>query len=177
MFLLVSRSSRVLNVRSLFCFTPVSAHGRLYLTCGGIFFRSGDGNRSRSHTPDSLSSSSDPGMNHSVMAGSPTMHQKIRAIGGVPTAFASVSPIVRRSNPSTPTRQNTGRPDFIGLAQCGVIQVPHAVRVPQTASYNYGPYHSANGERRLQTDAKLIPLNDRQYRVLCGLTLFIIIAV
>jgi len=102
-------------------------------------------------------------MNHSVMAGSPTMHQKIRAIGGVPTPFASVSPIVRRSNPSTPTRQNTGRPDFIGLAQCGVIQVPHVVRVPQTASYNYGPYHSTNGERRVLTDAELI--YDRQYRV------------
>lgn len=58
---------------------------------------------SRSHTPDL-----ERGL---AVAPSPTMHQRIKAIG-VPTALAISSPL-RRSNPGTPTQPR--RPDFIGV--------------------------------------------------------------
>lgn len=76
-------------------------------------------NGSRSHTPDPLS----PETSGSPAAGpqrgqgqggaSPTMQQRIKAIG-VPTPLAISSPI-RRSNPSTPTQVR--RPDFIGVTE------------------------------------------------------------
>ncbi|XP_074102996.1 zinc finger DHHC-type containing 8 [Cotesia typhae] len=76
-------------------------------------------NGSRSHTPDALS----PEGAGSPAAGSqrgqgqggasPTMQQRIRAIG-VPTPLAISSPI-RRSNPGTPTQIR--RPDFIGVTE------------------------------------------------------------
>ncbi|XP_054274125.1 palmitoyltransferase ZDHHC8 isoform X3 [Macrosteles quadrilineatus] len=58
---------------------------------------------SRSHTPD---------MERGVVGPSPTMQQRIKAIG-VPTPLAMSSPL-RRSNPGTPTQPR--RPDFIGVS-------------------------------------------------------------
>jgi len=114
--------------------------------------------RSRSHTPDSLSSPSEAGLG-SVNVGSPTMHQKIRAIGGVPTPFAaSASPITQRSNPPTPTQ--TGRPDFIGLVQHGGGGIQYAR--PQHQPNYYDSYNVPNGEqRRILSEGEL--LYDRQY--------------
>lgn len=55
-------------------------------------------------TPESLNSPMDTPMGPETIT-SPTLHQKIRAIGGVPTPFAvSASPGIRRSNPPTPTQ-------------------------------------------------------------------------
>ncbi|XP_014259008.1 palmitoyltransferase ZDHHC5 [Cimex lectularius] len=62
---------------------------------------------SRSHTPDL-----ERGLG---VAPSPTMHQRIKAIG-VPTPLAISSPL-RRSNPGTPTQPR--RPDFIGVSGNG----------------------------------------------------------
>ncbi|KAF6206636.1 hypothetical protein GE061_017872 [Apolygus lucorum] len=64
---------------------------------------------SRSHTPDL-----ERGLG-GVAAPSPTMHQRIKAIG-VPTPIALSSPL-RRSNPGTPTQPR--RPDFIGVTGNG----------------------------------------------------------
>ncbi|CAL8129661.1 unnamed protein product [Orchesella dallaii] len=82
--------------------------------------RNGEGPRSRSQTPESLSSPSDNAMGTETIT-SPTLHQKIRAIGGVPTPFAvSASPGIRRSNPPTPT-QAGARPDYVvGAHECMV---------------------------------------------------------
>ncbi|ODN03408.1 putative palmitoyltransferase ZDHHC8 [Orchesella cincta] len=82
--------------------------------------RNGEGPRSRSQTPESLSSPSDTAMGTETIT-SPTLHQKIRAIGGVPTPFAvSASPGIRRSNPPTPT-QAGARPDYVvGAHECMV---------------------------------------------------------
>lgn len=121
-------------------------------------YRNGDGGRSRSHTPDSLSSPSDPGPGVGNMT-SPTMHQKLRAIGGVPTPFAaSASPITQRSNPPTPTQ--SGRPDFIGLPQQGgggVMSYPRPQHVPPY----YDPYVPNGEQRRILSEGEL--LYDRQY--------------
>ncbi|CAG7725368.1 unnamed protein product [Allacma fusca] len=120
---------------------------------------SGDGGRSRSHTPDSLSSPSDPGTSGNMA--SPTLQQKIRAIGGVPTPFAaSASPMPRRSNPPTPTQ--VVRPDFIGLSHCGVSSNPHphATRVHQPSVY-YDSYNMNGEQRRFLSEGEL--LYDRQY--------------
>ncbi|XP_075221089.1 zinc finger DHHC-type containing 8 isoform X2 [Lycorma delicatula] len=59
--------------------------------------------QSRSHTPDVDRGGAGP---------SPTMQQRIKAIG-VPTPLAMSSPL-RRSNPGTPTQPR--RPDFIGVS-------------------------------------------------------------
>ncbi|XP_024945695.1 palmitoyltransferase ZDHHC5 isoform X2 [Cephus cinctus] len=76
-------------------------------------------NGSRSHTPDPLSPevsgspAGGPQRNQGQGGASPTMQQRIKAIG-VPTPLALSSPI-RRSNPGTPTQVR--RPDFIGVTE------------------------------------------------------------
>ena len=120
--------------------------------------RNPEGPRSRSHTPDSSSSPSDPGTNGTMA--SPTLQQKIRAIGGVPTPFAAsgASPMPRRSNPPTPTQ--LVRPDFIGLSHCGVTGNPHpASRVHQPSVY-YDSYNMNGEQRRFLSEGEL--LYDRQ---------------
>ncbi|CAG9857284.1 unnamed protein product [Phyllotreta striolata] len=57
----------------------------------------------RCATPDALGAPQRP---------SPTMQQRMKAVGGVPTPLTLSTPI-RRSNPSTPTQPR--RPDFIGV--------------------------------------------------------------
>ena len=118
--------------------------------------RNTEGGRSRSQTPESLSSPdhSNNGMNLT----SPTLQQKLRAIGGVPTPFAvSASPIVRRSNPPTPT--HPGR-DYIGMFHPGA-GVPSNPRL--NAGPYYEPYNVANNEqRRFLSENEL--LYERQYQ-------------
>lgn len=98
-----------------------------------IFFvvcRNGDGPRSRSQTPESLSSPSDAVLGADTIT-SPTLHQKIRAIGGVPTPFAvSASPGIRRSNPPTPTQASTSGGVVASRATDYVVGGPHDCMVP-----------------------------------------------
>jgi hypothetical protein len=131
-----------------------------FCDCIIVNFRTGDGMRSRSHTPDSLSSPSEAGLGGGNV-GSPTIHQKLRAIGGVPTPFAaSASPITQRSNPPTPTQ--SGRPDFIGLAQHGAGGGMPSYARPQHQPNYYDSYNVPNGEqRRILSEGEL--LYDRQY--------------
>lgn len=79
---------------------------RAYITRPSPHGRSQMG-QSRSHTPDIDRGNAGP---------SPTMQQRIKAIG-VPTPLTLSSPL-RRSNPGTPTQPR--RPDFIGVSPSGV---------------------------------------------------------
>lgn len=101
------------------------------------------------------------------VVGSPTaLHQKIRAIGGIPTPFAAsaASPMAQRSNPPTPTQTGNscgGRPEFIGSSQQhgatgGAPQLsyprPHNVPTYYDTSYNV-----QNGEqRRILSESELM---------------------
>lgn len=107
--------------------------------------------------------------------GSPTaMHQKLRAIGGIPTPFAAstASPITqqRLSNPPTPTQQQQqqqGRPEFIGLSQQQHVGGPPLQQQYPSPRPMHGPpyydtYNMPNGEqRRILSEGEL--MYDRQY--------------
>ncbi|XP_037786868.1 trithorax group protein osa-like [Penaeus monodon] len=84
--------------------------------------------------------------------GSPTLHHRMKQLGGVPTPLAMSSPL-RRSNPSTPTQPR--RPDFIGIGNEGGRVPPQYY--PQ---YSYEPPHSShqNGspQRRYMSESELI---------------------
>uniref|UniRef100_A0A8D8W4H5 Palmitoyltransferase n=1 Tax=Cacopsylla melanoneura TaxID=428564 RepID=A0A8D8W4H5_9HEMI len=92
---------------------------------------------SRSHTPDIDRDQSRGG--GALVAPSPTMQQRIKAIG-VPTPIAMSSPL-RRSNPGTPTQPR--RPDFIGVSAThhpssnngGILPPPGAGGVLSPPSY------------------------------------------
>lgn len=139
-------------------FRLVQSHKRWQLDWD---FRPSDGlGRPRSHTPDSLSS---PGELANTI-GSPTnsMHQKMRAMGGVPTPFAatsSASPITQRSNPPTPT-QGTGRPgEFMGYG-AAPFQYPRPHHIPPY----YDSYGIPNGEqRRILSEGELMYDRHPQY--------------
>ncbi|XP_069987800.1 palmitoyltransferase ZDHHC8 isoform X2 [Penaeus vannamei] len=127
--------------------------------------------RSRSTTPDPLSPdrpmqtsppvpggprtgpSSPSGQQvYQGVPGSPTLHHRMKQLGGVPTPLAMSSPL-RRSNPSTPTQPR--RPDFIGIGNEGNRVPPQYY--PQ---YSYEPPHSShqNGspQRRYMSESELI---------------------
>lgn len=128
--------------------------------------RIADGGRSRSHTPDSVSSPNDMGLGNNGGMGSPPLHQKIRAIGGVPTPFTATtaSPITQRSNPPTPTQTAGVRPEFIGLAQhAGVASVQYPHPRPHHIPPYYDSYNVPNGgeQRRILSEGEL--MYDRQY--------------
>ncbi|XP_014213191.1 palmitoyltransferase ZDHHC5 [Copidosoma floridanum] len=125
-------------------------------------------NGSRSHTPDPLADSSGapatagheggngnggaPTRAHT--GGSPTMQQRIKAIG-VPTPLAISSPI-RRSNPGTPTQVR--RPDFIGVSE-QQHHHHHQQSVQQQAKY-YDAQHPGNPgyspQRRFLSESELV---------------------
>lgn len=136
-----------------------------------IFINSGLDGRSRSTTPDPLSPdrpmqtsppvpggprtgpSSPSGQQvYQGVPGSPTLHHRMKQLGGVPTPLAMSSPL-RRSNPSTPTQPR--RPDFIGIGNEGGRVPPQYY--PQ---YSYEPPHSShqNGspQRRYMSESELI---------------------
>lgn len=84
---------------------------------------------------------------------SPCLHQKIRAIGGVPTPFTSASPIVRRSNPPTPTHSAPSRdfPPAIYPSPIGVSQFPNPGESNLSAEL-YDPHIDA---RRFLSESEL----------------------
>ncbi|XP_063867206.1 palmitoyltransferase ZDHHC8-like isoform X6 [Scylla paramamosain] len=127
--------------------------------------------RSRSTTPDPLSperpmqtsppvpggprtgpSSPSGQQMYQGVPGSPTLHHRMKQLGGVPTPLAMSSPL-RRSNPSTPTQPR--RPDFIGIGNDGNRGPPQYY--PQ---FSYEPPHSShtNGspQRRYMSESELI---------------------
>lgn len=127
--------------------------------------------RSRSTTPDPLSpdrpvqtsppvpggprtgpSSPNGQQVYQGVPGSPTLHHRMKQLGGVPTPLAMSSPL-RRSNPSTPTQPR--RPDFIGIGNDGTRGPPQYY--PQ---YSYEPPHNSqpNGspQRRYMSESELI---------------------
>ncbi|XP_065203054.1 palmitoyltransferase ZDHHC8 isoform X2 [Planococcus citri] len=91
---------------------------------------------SRSHTPDI-----DRERNGNAVSPSPTMQQRIKAIG-VPTPIALSSPL-RRSNPGTPTQPR--RPDFIGVAGSGGIGGGIAPSNVSASSVVYYDYQNGSG--------------------------------
>ncbi|XP_050734238.1 palmitoyltransferase ZDHHC8-like isoform X5 [Eriocheir sinensis] len=127
--------------------------------------------RSRSTTPDPLSperpmqtsppvpggprtgpSSPSGQQMYQGVPGSPTLHHRMKQLGGVPTPLAMSSPL-RRSNPSTPTQPR--RPDFIGIGNDGNRGPPQYY--PQ---FSYEPPHTShtNGspQRRYMSESELI---------------------
>lgn len=134
--------------------------------------------RSRSTTPDPLSperplQTSPPGGIGGTRSppiggvyvglptpGSPTLHHRMKQLGGVPTPLAMSSPL-RRSNPSTPTQPR--RPDFIGIDGGGVRPGVPMVQYypPQYSAYETGalPPHThatASPQRRYMSESELL---------------------
>ncbi|XP_046741089.1 palmitoyltransferase ZDHHC8 [Diprion similis] len=114
---------------------------------------------SRSHTPDPLSPEAGggspaqgPQRGQGQVGASPTMQQRIKAIG-VPTPLAISSPI-RRSNPGTPTQVR--RPDFIGVTEAPTYyDIQQTLHGPQAnngtgAATNYSP------QRRFLSEGELV---------------------
>ena len=129
--------------------------------------------RSRSTTPDPLSpdcpmQTSPPASNSSRTSppggsaycppqpASPTLHQRMKQLGGVATPLAMSSPLavsspLRRSNPPTPTQPR--RPDFIGVSGDGRPPPPHYY-----SHYTYEPPRQQSGspQRRYMSESELI---------------------
>ncbi|XP_039292352.1 palmitoyltransferase ZDHHC5-B isoform X2 [Nilaparvata lugens] len=107
--------------------------------------------QSRSHTPDMDRGNSGP---------SPTMQQRIKAIG-VPTPLTLSSPL-RRSNPGTPTQPR--RPDFIGVSTGNVQQAPTYLEYGggggQGGQRSGGHYHphqqEGSPQRRFLSEGELL---------------------
>lgn len=89
---------------------------------------------------------------------SPTLHQKIRAIGGVPTPFAvSASPGIRRSNPPTPTQASAAaRPDYVvGVHDC-MVPGPSIGRPVYPGYYVDDGYVATADQRRVSSSTEMM---------------------